>query len=174
MIDLETVDTKITAGIVSIAAVEFDLKRGKTGHHYYAGVGLDNAKLSGTYSKSTLSWWKGLGEEVNKQLKPRDPIPLHDALIGLSDFIQNTIGIDQVNVWGNGSVFDIGILNYHYGRLGIVEPWKFWNIKDVRTLCNLGNIHKRDIEFVGDEHNPTDDCLHQIRMCYEAYWRVNR
>ena len=77
----------------------------------------------------------------------------------------------KVFVWGNGSSFDIAILEYWYNKLGLCIPWNFWNVRDLRTIVEVAGIDKRSIPFEGEQHNALDDAKHEAKIllaCYEA------
>ena len=70
---------------------------------------------------------------------------------------------DDVKVWGNGSVFDISILDKWFDMLGMNAPWKFWNVRDVRTVVDIMNINPKEFSFDGIKHNAIDDAIHQVK-----------
>lgn len=65
--------------------------------------------------------------------------------------------------WGNGSTFDITILEAWFNAVGVRCPWKFWNVRDVRTAVDLLGINPKEFTRDGTYHNALDDCLHQIK-----------
>ena len=175
MIDLETIDTKISAGVLSIAAIQFDLRTGRTGKNLLIPIGYNNAVEShGTVSMETVEWWSRQDKEVrDAQMYPLKPLNMTRALAKLTNFINNlSVPADMVQPWGNGSSFDISILEYHYQQEEFPIPWKFYNVRDVRTCCMLGGVRKNHIKFEGNMHDPIDDCLHQIKMVHKAYLRT--
>ena len=72
MIDLETLDTKPSASILTIGAVKFDptgdeLKE-STCEKFYVKVDLDSCdKLGLTVSQSTLDWWANQSQEAQDE-----------------------------------------------------------------------------------------------------------
>jgi len=107
-------------------------------------------------------------EEARKEILA-DGEPLNKVLADFATFIP----IDA-KVWGNGSNFDIGKLETAYGFDHI--PWKFWNIRDVRTICELskGLVSKNDIEFIGEKHNALDDAIHQARYVSKMVMEIEK
>lgn len=73
-----------------------------------------------------------------------------------------------------GSTFDNVILRGAYERAGKICPWLFWNDHDVRTLVNLGRSigfdPKKDMPFIGDQHNALADARHQAKYV-SAIWQ---
>jgi len=98
-----------------------------------------------------------------------------DVAAELRAFMQNACG-DRCIPWGNGSVFDITILEGWFDRVNPltdanyedIYPWKYWNIADLRTLVRLARINIKHIPFTGDKHNALADALHQIKIAHIA------
>lgn len=160
MIDIETLNTATTSAILSIGAVYFDRRTGQTGEQFYARICFADAVMHGTVSDDTLLWWSKQSEESrNEAFGGTESI--HDVMEKFADFIR-----PDAEVWGNGSVFDITILEHWFNSCGMSIPWKFWNIRDVRTIVSWFNIDTRSYVREGVHHNALDDCLHQIKyMC---------
>ena len=56
--------------------------------------------------------------------------------------------------------------------LGQKTPWPFWNIRDVRTVCQLAEgLVKRPANFTKDKvaHNALDDCIFQVGYVSKMY-----
>jgi hypothetical protein len=157
MIDLETLDLIPSTKIVSIGAVIFDPRYSKIGDTFY--MELDHkAQKDRTSDKGTVEWWKGQPAEVRKSLKGTES--LEDALEELAFFLPS-----DVRVWGNGSIFDIAILEDAYRQLDIEIPWKFWNILDMRTVKAVYEAGRGGFSRAcgGTKHNALDDAVHQAK-----------
>jgi len=50
----------------------------------------------------------------------------------------NSVGWGAKRVWSHGSAFDIIILEHIFGKIQKAVPWKFWEVRDTRTLFELG------------------------------------
>lgn len=158
MIDLETLDLKPSSKIVSIGAVIFDPRQSKLGETFY--MELDHkAQKNRTQDDTpdgTVAWWKKQSPAVKKALKGTDL--LADALEELDFFLPK-----DVKVWGNGSIFDIAILEDAYRQLDIEIPWKFWNVLDMRTVKAVYEAGRGGFSRAcgGNKHNALDDAVHQ-------------
>ena len=159
MIDLETLDTIPSSKIVAIGAVIFDPRYGKISDDKFY-VLVDHKLQTGdrTSSPDTVKWWKSQSPEVRKQLK--GTTSLADALEDLSFWLPN-----DCKVWGNGATFDISILEDAYRQLNIDIPWKFWNVRDCRTVLDMyesarGGFNKKS---GGTLHNALDDAYYQAQ-----------
>lgn len=55
------------------------------------------------------------------------------------------------------------VLSMGFNAVGVRCPWKFWNVRDVRTAVDLLGINPKEFTRDGTYHNALDDCLHQIK-----------
>tara|TARA_R110002167_G_scaffold342924_1_gene551798 strand:- start:95 stop:625 length:531 start_codon:yes stop_codon:yes gene_type:complete len=162
IVDLETLSVRPNACITSIGAVAFTLQDGIT-EEFFINVDPASCKDFGLHiDKSTVQWWSTQPKEAIESWM-KDPVPLDEAIDKFSIFYGNT----SVPIWGNGSSFDITILEsalyalgYETGKL----PWKFWDIYDLRTLTN---ILGRKLEKTGINHNALHDAIAEAKLLIE-------
>lgn len=92
---------------------------------------------------------------------------LKKVLGDFSGFVRKHENINShlggVEIWGNGVRFDIGLLEGAYDACGFVNPWKFYNERDVRTVVADAPHIKESTVFEGVPHNPIDDAKHHIK-----------
>ena len=162
MVDLETLGTYNDTVILSIGAVYFNRDTGETGQEFYTVLAKNSgANKERTVSGDTLEWWETQSRKVYDKAMS-GTTDLEDALIGLRKFIH-----PKCKVWGNGATFDISILEDAYIQTSQAIPWKFWNVRDVRTVVDIAS------EMVGkgkqpkDLHDPVVDCKYQIKYICE-------
>lgn len=166
MIDLETMGTTSNCAIVSIGVVLFDPRKGVLkGGTFYSE--LDWKNQGRKIDKSCYyEFWKKQPKQVRKQLKGEEN--LEDALIRLSEFLPK-----GVKVWGNGPTFDISFLEHAYDSLLLDVPWKFWNIRDCRTILDMYKSKRGEIGYYGfadeNNHNALDDAINQARKVCEMW-----
>ncbi len=175
MIDIETLGTGTDAAILAIAAVYFDPKTGELGDEFYTNVNLQS-NLNGRRSvdASTMIWWMQQEEAARNEvfgLNHKAP-SLTEALTMFKEFVE----FESVKVWGNGSGFDITILETAFKLTKQSPPWKFWNIRDVRTAVELGKLldfdPKKDMPFEGVKHNALDDSKHQAKYVSAIFSQI--
>jgi hypothetical protein len=173
MIDLETLGTKSGCVIVSIGAVEFDFVTGATHKTFYERIDIQSCLDAGLFIQGeTLIWWLQQSDNVRLEIF-RDTKPLQDVLKLFESFLKQVDNDTRnINVWGNGSSFDLGILSTSYSICKNATPWMFWNERDVRTLVFLYPDIKKNTMLTGTLHNPIDDCLHQIKYCVGIFKKV--
>lgn len=158
MLDLETMGNSGQSPIIAIAAVVFD----ETGVYekFYTQVQLEsNLSVGLRPDASTILWWLEQSDDARSAFRNNKIAPtLVEALSNFAEWFHD-VGGEQV--WGNGAVFDNGILGNAYRAVGIVQPWKFWNDRCYRTVKSLyPNV---TLERVGTHHNALDDAESQAQ-----------
>lgn len=154
MLDLETMDSKPTAALTAIGAVEFDINTGAVLSDFYVKVNLQSSMDAGlTVSGSTINWWLVQNEQARTEMA-KEGTPIRDALAQFAAWIN-----PDAEVWGNGAAFDNAILANAYAKTGIAQPWKFWNDRCYRTIKSMHPDVK--LERLGTYHNALDDARSQ-------------
>ena len=139
MIDLETLDVLPSATILTIGAIKFDPfgddVREKTCEKFYVKVDIDSCdRLGLTTSQDTIQWWSQQSEAAqNEAFSTKDRIPIHEAINKLYKFCWGA-----KRVWSHGAGFDIIILEHVFAKLNKKVPWSFWEVRDTRTLFDIG------------------------------------
>ena len=163
MVDLETLDIRPTAIILSIGACLVNWDKGEPTDPFYRVVEVASCQEVGlTESASTRKWWDGQSEEARKVFT--DPgVPLVRALSDFATYVR-MFGSSTVKVWGCGSDFDNVILINAYGALGSQAPWRFYNNRCYRTMRDSHSDKLAIPDREGTYHNALDDAMHQARI----------
>ena len=171
MIDIETLDTCNTAIIVSIAAVEFDLKAAFMNKEFYEIINLKSYNsnlLKDKFSSSldTIKWWLQQSKEAqnifDKKLQEDNSLPITFALAKL---VKTFNFKSYERIWSKGSNFDFPILEHAFKQhpSGLEVPWHYSQLCDMRTVSKLSGL-----KFKNNTHNALDDCYSQINQLVEA------
>lgn len=158
MIDLETMGTIPQSAIVSIGAVVFDPRTNSVGKsskfRFYTE--LDYEEQNRMICPDTQAWWLKQTAKARSALHGLDD--LEEELVNLAEWLPK-----DAKVWGNGSIFDIAMLEDAYRQYGIDIPWKFWNVRDCRTIKDLYESSRGgwDKTAGGDAHNALHDAIYQ-------------
>jgi len=158
MVDIETLDTRASAVIVSIGAVQFDPNSRLTGLSFYVRLDMDaQLKAGRTVSDSAISWWaQQLNLARNVFCEPVTP-----AVEGLRAF--NAFVADAEGVWGNGSDFDNAILASANDTFGL-KGWSYRRNRCYRTLKQLAaNRNLPGLTRQGVRHNALEDAYYQAQ-----------
>lgn len=174
MIDLETMGTQPNAPIVSIGAVKFCPMNGVSPHKedrlYMELFWEDQMAYDRIACEETRAWW--YGPKVCD--KAREALEGMDSLEDMMDALDAWFPKDG-KVWGNGPTFDIIKMEDVYYKAGRKEPWKFWNVRCVRTMCQVYQTARGgfkctvDVPRMGAAHNALDDAIHQVKMVHKAF-----
>ena len=160
MIDIEGLATTPDTTILTIAAQEFNpLERGFFGREFYARVTLESQE-GRAIDESTLQWWATQPADIREEAFGEDDrIPLREALEGL-----HRLAWHARHVWAQGPTYDMNILENAYKSERMALPWKFFSVRDSRTLFSLvPNLQKYPAS-----HHALEDCRRQIRLLWDA------
>ena len=162
MVDLETLDTKPSAIILSIGACRINWVEETVDMPFHQVISIDSCKAAGlTESPSTVAWWNQQSSEARSVFT--DPnVPLLDALAQFSAYMKE-FDHKNVRLWGNGSDFDNTILANAYAAMGFEAPWRFYNNRCFRTVKDMYSDMVQKLPRQGTHHNALDDALHQAR-----------
>lgn len=174
-IDLETLGKRYNAPVLSIGVVQFDPDTGKLGAEFYREIDVDSALKAGKASGSTLLWWMQQSEKARRIFSAENKVSLATALDELATWLRGKAMAPKV--WGNGSIFDISILEYAYdnGCVGLQEAWHFTNVRDMRT--SIEDAQLRNDEWpkdVGTHHNALDDAKYQALVISACRMKINK
>jgi len=159
MIDLETLATSSDASILTIGAVKFDpfgsVADFTDNDKFYVKVDLDSCnELNLTVSDDTLNWWATQSKEAQEEaFSTEGRIHIEDAFADLYKFAWGA-----QRVWSNGAGFDVVICETVFKRIHKKIPWDFWQVRDVRTMFDLGIDPMRPKITA---HNALEDALAQ-------------
>ncbi|WP_425962579.1 3'-5' exonuclease [Rhizobium nepotum] len=165
MVDIETFGNRMDSAILTIGAVFFDPDTGEIGGEFYTAIDPDSACRYGRVTGSTVAWWLEQSEAARRAVVA-GKTQLPEALAKLADFYAKH---PKAPIWGNGPTFDISILEHAYWRVhDKPAPWAFWNVRDCRTIKDLGDaIGYRIPKLEGTAHNALDDARHQAMWVIE-------
>jgi hypothetical protein len=139
MIDLETLDVIPSATVLTIGAVKFDPfgddVKNKQSESFYVKVDIDSCdKLGLTTSSATLDWWSQQSQAAQDEaFSTEGRIPIHEAMNKLYKFCWGA-----KRIWSHGAGFDVVICEHIFARLEKACPWNFWQVRDTRTLFDIG------------------------------------
>ena len=135
MIDMETIAVSPKATVLSLGAVHFNPWGNGYGDSIYFKINLDDQdKLGREVDPNTLEWWSKQDPAIMEEaFSEHGRIPLVDAM---NQFHKFAWGCD--NFWSHGATFDLVIIEDIYKQLGKPLPWNFWQLRDTRTLFDLG------------------------------------
>jgi hypothetical protein len=161
MIDIETLSTESNALVLSIGAVKFTEERVAEVGFYQELCHETQEILKRDVPSSTLEWWSQQTEHP-----PCGDVMPTKALVLLNDYVK-----DCDEVWFCGPQFDHVILESLYKDCGLNMGWKFWQVRDSRTLDTF-NIKREDKPIV--RHNALDDAKQQALDVVNVFDTLDR
>lgn len=171
-IKIETLGKRWNAAVMAIGVQQFDIATGKMGQTFYKEIQLASALRSGGITADTLQFWMEQSDESRRIFKDNEnKLHLADALLALTTWLRGMP--NSITVWGNGPVFDVGILEHAYdvGSVGVKEPWKHWNIRDMRTIVDAAEY---DWKSDPNQTNALKKATAQAQAISLAWQRIKR
>lgn len=157
MTDIETLDTKPTGVILSVAMVAFDPQSGEMETILNADMDAGQQVLEGrTVGKDTVEWW------LQQDYKARRRAFAPDIVMNprnVSDMIVNRVGA-YPHLWANDPDFDYVFLQDFIRAYHPDFKWPFWKHRSVRTIKAF--CPSIDYFYNVKAHDPLEDCKHQI------------
>lgn len=135
MVDMETLAVSPNAVVLSLGAVHFDPFNTGIIDEIYFKIDLDDQDLLGReIDPGTLDWWAKQDPEIMEEaFDPSGRLPLEQAINQFHKFAWGCSAF-----WSHGATFDLVILENIYRQLKRPLPWNYWQLRDTRTLFDLG------------------------------------
>ena len=184
MFDLETLDTKPSAVVLSVGAVVWKMVDGfhpgvmgwEPVDRFYRVINIqEQLDKKRTMSQATLLWW--LQQDPTALQEAFSPVR-QPALRILDDF---RYWADQYKVnafWASPATFDFPIWEDLAMTFGRHIPWTYRQKYDVRTVVREANYsansHVLTRELSGLPHMPVYDCEAQIDLLTAARVKAGR
>lgn len=148
MLDIETIDTGTRSVILTVGAVKFNPYASTDPHSpFYEHIDVDEQfAMDRTYSEDTIAWWAKQPDNIREEAFGE-----HSRL-GVQEFLAklNKYMVGVGDIWCQGPVFDIPIIESLYADAKKPVPWHYWQIRDSRTLFSV----------IGDPREKSKDDLH--------------
>ncbi len=171
-LDLETLNNKPNSPILSIGCVAFDSKTGvidiENGFHVY--LKLDEQFRAGLLpSGDTFLWWLEQSDVARQRqyyLPEDDRTKPLTALLQFNQWLMKTIGDAhqcEIQLYGNGSDFDVAILANLMDKFNVKPCWPFWGARCLRTFKQEVGEGLVLPEY-GVAHDALDDAIKQAMV----------
>jgi len=167
MVDMETLAVSPNAVVLSLGAVHFDPNQKGYTDSIYFKIDLDDQdKLGREIDPNTIEWWAKQDHKIMEEaFSPENRIPLADAMDQFHKFAWGCQAF-----WSHGATFDLVIIESIYRQLNKTLPWSYWQLRDTRTLFDLG----WDPEMPKDnKHDALQDAIRQSVGVQNIYRKLN-
>lgn len=137
MIDLETLSLEPNCVVTQIGYVLFD-ELAIHGSFLLRPDGEEQIKRGRSVSFSTFTWWLMQDEAARKSMATASKQSMFHCLSTFVQDIELNYGWDNIKqVWSNGLLFDIVIMENLFRQYDVKIPWHYRAPRDVKTLCYL-------------------------------------
>ena len=158
-LDVETLGTKPGAAILEIGAF-------CKGDCFDCLIDLNSHE--GKIDIKTLYWWATEPDILAKKHVFCDSakrLELSKALQELADFIAKK---SPTHFWGCAPDFDYGHLAFWFERYGLEIPWRYYQLRDVRTVRDF--LPQKELERLKFIATSDEGRFHTAKVdaCYEA------
>jgi inhibitor of KinA sporulation pathway (predicted exonuclease) len=173
MVDLETLGTSSDCVVVSIGACIFDLKTNQVISTFYSPLTLQDQLDKGRkIDADTLAWWMKQSDDARRVFQD-GAVMTSEGLNTFANWIASNIpDKKRVRAWGNGSNFDISIMEHLYKDYEQPVPWEYYNVMDLRTFRRFV-ANNAKVEKSGVDHNALDDALSQAHFVIKYSKKVD-
>lgn len=175
MLDLETLGTKPGCAIVSIGACVFNMEGVQ--EKFYRPIDVTKKIAQGhlAMEPGTIVWWMGQSPEARAVFVDQTHVSTYDAITDFKNWwVDKALKYpgDGEYIWCHGASFDAPILEAVYNAIGHQAPFKFYNIRDTRTLYGLADVYPDRSQ--GTHHNALDDAVAQAETAIKAVIALGR
>lgn len=167
MFDLETLDTKPSAVILSLGAVKFDPRQkgiDPNAERLSLRIEIDPQSAMGrTISDDTIAWWATQSKEAQEAaFGDANRVTVEDAVEQFHKFVWNS-----ERVWSQGS-FDVNIIEHLYTSINKPYAWQYWQVRDSRTLFDFvdGQLDRTK------HHDAVEDAIAQAEAVQRALRKI--
>lgn len=174
MLDLETYGTAPGCAIRSIGAVVFSLGQedAQGERTFYANISARSCLWARLHiEQGTDEWWEQQSAEAQASLKV-DQRPLAAVARDFDAWCAGCGSAPNLRLWCQGANFDAVLWEAASRAVGLPVPWKFYNVRDTRTLYELADFDPRSLPRAGTYHNALDDARHQAACCRAAWAKL--
>jgi len=172
MIDLETLDNRPEAVVLTIGAVRFDPKGSGIVEKLELRPTIEDQTeiYKRTISEDTIQWWAQQSPEaLEEALGDQGRQPFGECMEALYKFCWN-----RRAVWSNGATFDIVMMEHAWRQTStrvVPIPWQFWTIRDTRTIYEVTNVKLQSGGHT-TSHKAVEDAERQAIVVQEAYMKL--
>lgn len=166
MCDLETLAVTPQATVLTLGAVHFNPYGNGYGDKLYLRIDIDEQDTLGReVDPKTIEWWSKQDPVIMEEaFNPDNRVSLSDAMDQFHKFAWGCKAF-----WSHGATFDLVIIEDVLRQLGKPVPWNFWQLRDTRTIFDLGldpDMPK------GGLHNALEDAIRQAVGVQNIYRKL--
>jgi hypothetical protein len=164
-IDLETAGINVESTILSFGICEFVPSTGKIIRTLEVTFDIDSEKTINC-TLGTIRFWLNQATEnpeaVSHVFANQNKVSIPNGLQKLTAFLK--ADKTAIEVWANGTKFDLGMMEYLYKKHDLKIPWSYNSDRCMRTLRGIhGNMDVDMGEFEEIPHTALSDAIRQAK-----------
>lgn len=165
-VDIESLGIRPGSIVLSVGAVPFDVERGLENDAFYRRISVMDSMVNGLVAdRDTLDWWASQPREAWDCLAEVKEHRLREVFEELAAFVSHFCA-PKCRVWMKGPSFDGVLLQEAALRARTGLPWKYFQERCVRTICDHIAEPERPADNV--KHDALSDAMHQARWVRDA------
>lgn len=166
MVDLETLSPTPNAHVLEISFLRFDIETGEIDYNDSVIERFGLKSQNRESNAETIKWWLDKNQNYFMELCSHVPEKsVHDVVLSIwmKLFLLRADRRNKIAIWNTGS-FDVDILNNVYKqKTGSNDSLiRFYEIRDVRSIRQIGDMFNLNDNNVEATHNAKEDCIRQI------------
>ena len=186
-LDIETLSTRPTAAIISIAAKCFTFSEQQEEIPlgvFFKTINATTCAMYGLhFDVETIGWWQRQSEDAKRvHLQMSDiAVTIRDALLSLKEYYRSACKLMEPSqqrplIWCQGTDFDIAILrNAYQVVIGTDTPWPYGDVRDSRTFIHaIAGLVRPDVDdpYSIIPRNPDWHPHDALSDCDQLIWNV--
>lgn len=169
-LDIETLSTRARAVVLSVGICIFDDEEMNSFDEIVDnGIEIffdpEEQKEAGRIiDESTLKWWSEQGDEARRVLEATDTIGVRDFHTLFEQFcVERDLHQNWLHRYGTwvarGPHFDMAILEDMFADFNVSTPWKYYNVRDIRTWLECRGLPD-NLKLVKPDNMIAHNALH--------------
>lgn len=168
VVDIETLGTKVNSPMIELGAVV--VRNQLIVDSLNVAISLDSNIDHGMtgIDKSTLVWWLSKGSTLGDILCTPS-ITVDEGCKKLASLVYKYRTASQPNglfLWSRGTNFDFPVLEYAMNQCKIKVPWKYWDLRDIRTIDD--SMFIGDFVSISNDHRAYNDATNEAMILIKA------
>ncbi len=171
MIDIETLSIRPNAVVASIGFCHFSAREGAIYSQEHIRLDIDVQINDRRHvDPKTLKWWlkqpfSTINETFFGLTSPVDGIRALDCV----PFVAANRKRFKARYWAKSPQFDAIILEDLAAQYGVTVPWRYDELRDARTIYELGGVDVRQFFDGTAAHNAVNDAIAQAKAVSMAF-----
>lgn len=167
VLDIETLGLELDCPIIQVGAVEVEKidEKFRITNKFARTISIDSniASEFTNFSDKTINFWNTYKDRLVAMFNR----PVRPIRIVLDELRMFCTSRDTDYYWSKGNCFDFPILENAYNKLNISVPWKYYQVRDIRTIQDPLFREEGFYDFI-NTHDALEDCTNEAMILTEV------